>query len=145
MKSVLLVLLSAGFFLMTSCSHDVAQASWIPVVTGPPMPPVSEQDVLLMDDYPIGEYVSVGRLEPVSASQKHPLQNEENVRFLKQKAAAMGGNTVVVKENPLKFKSGKGGGSKIDVIYVREEVGTHGGEDWSGDAVPLNEDLLKIY
>lgn len=109
------------------------------------MPPVSEQEVLMMDDYPIGEYVSIGRLEPVSAQQKHPFQSEDAVRILKQKAAAMGGNTVVVRENPLKFKSGKGFANKIDVIYVREEVGTHGGEDWTGDAVPLNEDLLKIY
>lgn len=146
MKNMLWVLKLAVLFFMTSCANNALQTSWIPVVTGPPMPPGNEQDVLLMDAYPVAEYVSVGRLEPAPGfSGKLSLHDEAAISWLKKRAAAMGGNTVVVRENTLKFKSGKGPVNKIDVLYVREEVGTHGGEDWTGDSVPLNEDLLRIY
>ena len=62
-----------------------------------------------------------------------------------KEAAAMGGNTVVIREPRIRYRSGEGKSSRVDVIYVREEMGTHGAEDLGMDSLPIDEESLRIY
>ena len=57
----------------------------------------------------------------------------------------MGGNTVDIREPRIRYRSGEGKSSRVDVIYVREEMGTHGAEDLGMDSLPIDEESLRIY
>ncbi|MEG1507154.1 MAG: hypothetical protein RSB48_03185 [Akkermansia sp.] len=144
-KTLLYALEASCMALMSSCSNEAPHSIWVPVTSGPPRPPVNVQDVLVMNDYPVGDYMMIGHFEAAPGTSGQLSADDSTYSFLKKEAATMGGNTIVVKENPLKFKSGKGEGNRVDVLYVREEMGTHGGDDWGGDTVPMNDELLRIY
>ena len=49
------------------------------------------------------------------------------------------------REPRIRYRSGEGKSSRVDVIYVREEMGTHGAEDLGMDSLPIDEESLRIY
>lgn len=73
------------------------------------------------------------------------MDDKELINYFTKEAAAMGGNTVVIREPRIRYRSGEGKSSRVDVIYVREEMGTHGAEDLGMDSLPIDEESLRIY
>lgn len=137
--------------VLVSCSPGGDGGKWVPVQDGVRRPPIDANEVLLIDDFPSCAYVRVGMFKPASGSNVRLRINpddQEGIHYFKNHAAAMGGNTVVIHDPKVNFKSSsRDTGTRVDVIYVREEEGTHGGDDIgsSSDVVPMNEELMQIY
>ena len=55
---------SLAFCLITSliaaCSSPSGPNAWTPVTSGPPRAPIPQNEVLVIDEYPMGEYTNVG-------------------------------------------------------------------------------------
>lgn len=98
-----------------------------------------------MDEYPLAEYTHIGYFSsPDGQIVRVSLENTELINYFTKEAAAMGGNTVIIRDPRIRYRSGEGKSTRVDVIYMREEMGTHGEEDL-GDALPIDEDTLRIY
>ena len=120
--------------LITACS------------SGPPRAPIPQNEVLVIDEYPMGEYTNVGHFNGPEGRIVHvSMEDKELIDYFTREAAAMGGNTVVIREPRIRYRSGEGKSSRVDVIYVREEMGTHGAEDLGMDSLPIDEESLRIY
>lgn len=111
------------------------------------MPPVNEHEVLFMNDFPDYPYVKVGSFVPTSPafSQRIDCENPVAAQFFKSQAAAMGGNTIVVHEIPGNAAQNKL--IKVEVIYVKEDVGSHGGDELgpADGVIPWDEEMMQIY
>ena len=119
--------------LITACSSPSGPNAWTPVTSGPPRAP-------------IGEYTNVGHFNGPEGRIVHvSMEDKELIDYFTREAAAMGGNTVVIREPRIRYRSGEGKSSRVDVIYVREEMGTHGAEDLGMDSLPIDEESLRIY
>lgn len=95
---------------------------------------------------PWGEYTNVGHFNGPEGRIVHvSMEDKELIDYFTKEAAAMGGNTVVIREPRIRYRSGEGKSSRVDVIYVREEMGTHGAEDLGMDSLPIDEESLRIY
>lgn len=70
------------------------------------------------------------------------MEDKELIDYFTRGGAAMGGNTVVIREPRIRYRSGEGKSSRVDVIHVREEMGTHGAEDLGMDSLPIDEESL---
>lgn len=46
--------------LITACSSPSGPNAWTPVTSGPPRAPIPQNEVLVIDEYPMGEYTNVG-------------------------------------------------------------------------------------
>ena len=143
-------ILTAG--MLMSCSMGSSDGGrWEPVADGKRRDPIDAEEVLLMDEFPSCPYVHVGSFTPTPGTNPRlnmDYSDAERVRYFKSRAAAMGGNTVVILEPRVNYKSSsRDAGTRVEVIYVREEEGTHGGDDIgsSSDVVPMNEELMQIY
>lgn len=141
---------SPAFCLITSliaaCSSPSGPNAWTPVTSGSPRAPIPQNEVLVIDEYPMGEYTNVGHFNGPEGRIVHvSLEDKELLDYFTREAAAMGGNTVVIREPRIRYRSGEGKSSRVDVIYVREEMGTHGAEDLSLDSLPIDEESLRIY
>lgn len=146
MKASFLSLSCGLAALITSCSPSTGPGAWTPVVSGPPRPPIQANEVLVIDEYPLGEYSNVGHFNGPDGRIVHVSMDDKSlIDYFTREAAAMGGNTVVIREPRIRYRSGEGKSSRVDVIYVREEMGTHGAEDLSLDTLPIDEESLRIY
>lgn len=132
--------------LITACSSPSGPNAWTPVTSGPPRAPIPQNEVLVIDEYPMGEYTNVGHFNGPEGRIVHvSMEDKELIDYFTKEAAAMGGNTVVIREPRIRYRSGEGKSSRVDVIYVREEMGTHGAEDLGMDSLPIDEESLRIY
>ena len=132
--------------LITACSSPSGPNAWTPVTSGPPRAPIPQNEVLVIDEYPMGEYTNVGHFNGPEGRIVHvSMEDKELIDYFTREAAAMGGNTVVIREPRIRYRSGEGKSSRVDVIYVREEMGTHGAEDLGMDSLPIDEESLRIY
>jgi len=132
--------------LITACSSPSGPNAWTPVTSGPPRAPIPQNEVLVIDEYPMGEYTNVGHFNGPEGRIVHvSMEDKELIGYFTREAAAMGGNTVVIREPRIRYRSGEGKSSRVDVIYVREEMGTHGAEDLGMDSLPIDEESLRIY
>lgn len=132
--------------LITACSSPSGPNAWTPVTSGPPRVPIPQNEVLVIDEYPMGEYTNVGHFNGPEGRIVHvSMEDKELIDYFTREAAAMGGNTVVIREPRIRYRSGEGKSSRVDVIYVREEMGTHGAEDLGMDSLPIDEESLRIY
>lgn len=137
---------SPAFCLITACSSPSGPNAWTPVTSGPPRAPIPQNEVLVIDEYPMGEYTNVGHFNGPEGRIVHvSMEDKELIDYFTREAAAMGGNTVVIREPRIRYRSGEGKSSRVDVIYVREEMGTHGAEDLGMDSLPIDEESLRIY
>ncbi len=141
---------SLSFCLITSliaaCSSPSGPNAWTPVTSGPPRAPIPQNEVLVIDEYPMGEYTNVGHFNGPEGRIVHvSMEDKELIDYFTREAAAMGGNTVVIREPRIRYRSGEGKSSRVDVIHVREEMGTHGAEDLGMDSLPIDEESLRIY
>lgn len=102
---------------------------------------------MIIDEFPSGNFTKVGRFESKSPEVISLAPGNPIFVYFKQEAAAMGGNTVVIRPPRVQYKNAKGQGSRVDVIYVREDEGTHGEEDLGGsdDVVPMDEEFSRIF
>ncbi len=131
--------------LLFSCATSRTE-EWVPVVSGAKRAPVDINDVLVIDEFPLGEYVHVGYFEgPEGKIVRVSLDDKELIDYFKQKAADMGGNKIIVREPRIMYRSGEGKSTRVDVIFEREEMGTHGAEDLFEDTLPIDEESLRIY
>ncbi len=131
--------------LLASCAVSRTE-EWTPVVSGVKRAPVELNEVLVIDEFPLGEYVHVGYFEgPEGKVVRVSLDDKELIDYFKQKAADMGGNKIIVREPRILYRSGEGKSTRVDVIYEREEMGTHGAEDLIDDTLPIDEESLRIY
>ncbi|MDO4410957.1 MAG: hypothetical protein Q4C05_06725 [Akkermansia sp.] len=145
MKSLTILTLTTLISVLCACSPHNSTADWTPVITGPPRPAISQNEVLIMDEYPLAEYTHIGYFSsPDGQIVRVSLENTELINYFTKEAAAMGGNTVIIRDPRIRYRSGEGKSTRVDVIYMREEMGTHGEEDL-GDALPIDEDTLRIY
>ena len=132
--------------LITACSSPSGPNAWTPVTSGPPRAPIPQNEVLVIDEYPMGEYTNVGHFNGPEGRIVHvSMEDKELIDYFTKEAAAMGGNTVVIREPRIRYRSGEGKSSRVDVIYVREEMGTHGAEYLGMDSLPIDEESLRIY
>lgn len=132
--------------LIASCSPSAGPNAWTPVTSGTPRAPIPQNEVLVIDEYPMGVYTNVGHFNGPNGRIVHvSMDDKELIDYFTKEAAAMGGNTVVIREPRIRYRSGEGKSSRVDVIYVREEMGTHGAEDLGSDALPIDEESLRIY
>jgi hypothetical protein len=132
--------------LFAACSPSTGPGAWVPVVSGTPRAALPQSEVLVIDDYPLGEYTNVGHFNGPTGRIVHvSMDDKELIEYFTKEAAAMGGNTVVIREPRVRYRSGEGKSSRVDVIYVREEVGTHGEEDLGQNVLPTDEEYLRIY
>lgn len=132
--------------LITACSSPSGPNAWTPVTSGPPRAPIPQNEVLVIDEYPMGEYTNVGHFNGPEGRIVHvSMEDKELIDYFTKEAATMGGNTVVIREPRIRYRSGEGKSSRVDVIYVREEMGTHGAEDLGMDSLPIDEESLRIY
>ena len=142
-------LFSLGFCLtslITACSPSTGPNACTPVTSGAPRTPIHQNEVLVIDEYPMGEYTNVGHFGGPDGRIVHvSMDDKELINYFTKEAAAMGGNTVVIREPRIRYRSGEGKSSRVDVIYVREEMGTHGAEDLGMDSLPIDEESLRIY
>nr|WP_270589304.1 hypothetical protein [Akkermansia muciniphila] len=119
--------MDAGHFRSSACAHPPERS-------------------LVIDEYPMGEYTNVGHFNGPEGRIVHvSMEDKELIDYFTREAAAMGGNTVVIREPRIRYRSGEGKSSRVDVIYVREEMGTHGAEDLGMDSLPIDEESLRIY
>lgn len=123
MKTII-VITALFTLLLESCSTKVEHTeAWTaqPKVQG--LVPIPTNEVLIVDQAPSTSYTKVGTIDgPVGADV--PFNPGDQMEFFKETAAAMGGNTVVI------TPASNNGPTKLNVLYVREEVGTHGGDDF---------------
>ncbi len=138
--------------MLVSCSQGNSnEGRWVPVSGAERRAPINSSEVLLMDDFPSAPYVRVGSFKPAPGTSPHlrmDYNDKDRVQFFREHAAAMGGNTVVIVEPRVNYRaSSRDAATTVEVIFVREEEGTHGGDDIGGssDVVPMNEELMRIY
>ena len=132
--------------LITACSSPSGPNAWTPVTSGPPRAPIPQNEVLVIDEYPMGEYTNVGHFNGPEGRIVHvSMEDKELIDYFTKEAAAMGGNTVVIREPRIRYRSGEGKSSRVDVIYVREEMGTHGAEDLGMDSLPIGHFLPGVF
>ncbi len=145
MKNILLIPVAGLLCLLASCS-DSGSSDWTPVVSGPPRPPVPRNEVLVIDEYPMGEYVNVGRFDgPDGRIVRVSMEDKALLEYFTKEAAAMGGNTVIIREPRIRYRSGEGKSTRVDVIFLHEEMGTHGGDDLNDGYAPLDESATVIF
>ena len=88
----------------------------------------------------MGEYTNVGHFNGPEGRIVHvSMEDKELIGYFTREAAAMGGNTVVIREPRIRYRSGEGKSSRVDVIYVREEMGTRGAEGLGMASLPDHE------
>lgn len=123
MKNIVFIT-TLSTLILGSCSSKVAHTdTWTaqPQLQG--LVPISTNEVLVVDQAPSTNYTKVGTINgPVGANV--PFNPGDQMEFFKETAAAMGGNTVVI------TPSSNNSPTKLNVLYVKEEVGTHGGDDF---------------
>ncbi len=132
---------------LISCTNTSGVGGWKPVVTSASKAPVAANDVLIMDSFPLGDYANVGHFEgPAGKTLDVSDLDVKQMDYFKTEAAKMGGNTVVIRKPRIAYRSSEGQGTKVDVLYVREEIGTHGGDEQNFDSsIPLDEESFRIY
>ena len=119
--------------LITACSSPSGPNAWTPVTSGPPRAPIPQNEVLVIDEYPMGEYTNVGHFNGPEGRIVHvSMEDKELIDYFTREAG-------------IRYRSGEGKSSRVDVIYVREEMGTHGAEDLGMDSLPIDEESLRIY
>lgn len=91
-------LFSVGFCLtslITACSSPTGPNAWTPVTSGAPRAPIHQNEVLVIDEYPMGEYTNVGHFDGPDGRIVHvSMDDKELINYFTKEAAAMGGNTV---------------------------------------------------
>lgn len=84
--------------LITACSSPSGPNAWTPVTSGPPRAPIPQNEVLVIDEYPMGEYTNVGHFNGPEGRIVHvSMEDKELIDYFTKEAAAMGGNTVVIR------------------------------------------------
>lgn len=135
--------------LICSCASGPSLSGWTPVRSGSVrMPALDESDVLVIDLVPSMDYVKVGHFEPPKNQiVRVSFADTDLLNYFKKEAASMGANTVVLQNSSIRYKSGQNAGTKVDLLFVKDEAGTHGGDDFnsSGGIVPMNDELLQLY
>lgn len=63
-----------------------------PVTSGPPRAPIPQNEVLVIDEYPMGEYTNVGHFNGPEGRIVHvSMEDKELIDYFTREAAAMGG------------------------------------------------------
>lgn len=133
--------------LLSSCA-TIAPEGWVPVRSGPAMPPVDVNEVLVIDAAPATDHVKVGYAEPPTDKIiRVSFGDTELLSYFKSEAAKMGANTVVLRNSPIKYKSGRNEGTRVDFLFVKDETGTHGGDemDFDDGALRIDEEMMRLY
>ena len=78
--------------LITACSSPSGPNAWTPVTSGPPRAPIPQNEVLVIDEYPMGEYTNVGHFNGPEGRIVHvSMEDKELIDYFTKEAAAMGG------------------------------------------------------
>lgn len=114
------------------------------------LPAVDIHDVSVTNGPPEVKYVKVGYVEPPKGRMvKVSFKDRELLDYFKNTAAVMGANTVALTNSALRYKSGAHSGTKVELLLVSDEGGTHGGDELGAgdDVVPMNvtEDGVRLY
>ncbi len=111
------LLLFISFVLLISCrsSEIVTQIAYSTV----PAADVAPYEVEVLPYLPPGHLCSVGAVKLAPGSSFH-WDDEQLLNEIKEKAASIGGNTVVVSDDSP---------NNIRVFYIPEDRGSHGGDE----------------
>lgn len=134
-------------FAFASCVTP-APDGWVPVRLGPALPPVDVNEVLVIDAVPATDHVKVGYADPPPGKiVRVSFGDADLLTYFKGEAARMGANTVVLHNSSIKYKSGNNQGTRVEFLFVKDETGTHGGDDMDFDdgALRIDEELLRLY
>ncbi len=132
---------------MASCSREPEYSGWTTVPVKNPPAKVSFNDVLVIDQTPNAAYTKVGYITPPADSIIRVSFGDANLlQYFKKQAANIGANTVVLRNSPIEYKSGMAKSTSVDLLYISDEGGSHGGDELNiADKSLDNGDFLNIY